>query len=227
MGYLLDNSDASPTVALQGAATVGSSFFAFSPNGTDWNAVDKLSVQRLDPIFAADVRFRQAKDIIAGANEINPKPDALLTSITTGLGGSGTPGTYLAVPTLTDFGGKKITLDITVDGAGDVSAINLFYSAGGGYKIGDTITVKPLLLGAGSTVLVITLVADDLVGELRSNYPYQNQTRIHMVLGNDAKFEFELQDLDPGSPYYATWATGTQAGLNAAIQDLSDWISDV
>jgi hypothetical protein len=243
MGFFIDNSSQAPL--LPGAAPVGSSFLGISTNGTDWTGIDKLSVQRVDPVFLPEVRYRWAPDrgIVGGANEVNPAArSGLINAITTDLGGTGVVGAYTGIPTTTDFGGKPIRIGGTVNVLGDlISPVYVEYSAGGGYKIGDKLFVAPGAFGVGSQQVIFTLAQGDLVGPgipgggypqdtqagVNEMYKYPNSTRIHMVLGNDAKIEFELQDLDPASPFFATWSMGSQLGLNNAIQDLTDWISDI
>ena len=240
MGFFIDNSAAAPI--FPGAAPVGSSFLGISTNGLDWTAIDKLSVQRVDPVFIADVRYRWQPDreIVGGANEVNPATNEITSSITLNLAGSGTAGVYNGVQTTTNFGGKPIRLQVSVDAGGNVQATKMEYSAGGGYKIGDKLVIPAGNLGVGSSQCVMELQQKDLVGPgtpvgnpqatqggVNEMYKYINSTRIHMVLGNDAKIEFELQDLDPLSPVAGAWATGDQAGLNAAILELTDWISDI
>lgn len=88
----------------------------------------------------------------------------LFNSITTGLGGTGTDGTYNFVDPTTSGDGGDVDFDITVFSNNVISI--LVNDSGTGYRVGDTITIPAGSLGGGSSVLIITLQNEDVTTDV-------------------------------------------------------------
>lgn len=54
-------------------------------------------------------------------------------------------------------------------------------------------------------------------------HEYQTSARIYGH-NNVLLLDFELQNLDSASPYYATWANGTPASVAQAYSDINSWL---
>ncbi len=142
----------------------------------------------------------------------NDRPSALaatisIASITTNVTG-GTADTYTAVDIVGGTGtGGVVT--VILDSATNISSIAVT-TAGTGYVIGDTVTIAAANLGASSTEVGLTLVADDLLSSssfsLKTISQGANQNSFSTMAagqalpsGSSANIRFEVSNVNTSS----------------------------
>ncbi len=138
------------------------------------------------PGFTARTENFNIKDILEisshDSGPLNDQADELLASITTMVTG-GTIGSYAATP-LSGGSGSGAIATVSLDAADNIDGITVT-TPGTGYKAGDILTIAAAALGGTSTVVEITLVANDFERTLVKLAQYRDSMQINYIVDLD------------------------------------------
>lgn len=115
--------------------------------------------------------LRKVRNYVTANGGLDATADQLLTSITTDVTGATASTTFTGVALVTETGiGSGAEVSVTTDATGNVITAIDVTTAGINYADGDELTIAAADLGAGSTEVEITLVADDLAGTVQAEW---------------------------------------------------------